>query len=104
MNTRCYGVSLGYLAKTNEDTMHFNQEMAAPDHKEFIQAVVHKVNAHIKCKHWELIPREQVPEGTKVLDSIWLMKCKYNILMQEAYKWKARLSVHGGQQEFGVNF
>ncbi len=65
-----------YLAKTDEDTMYFDQAMAAPDRDEFIQAVVKEVNAHIERKHWELVPRSEVPEGTKVLDAVWSMKRK----------------------------
>ena len=31
------------------------------------------------------------------------MKRKRHIATQEVYKWKARLTIHGGWQEFGVN-
>ena len=32
------------------------------------------------------------------------MKRKRRILTREVYKWKARLTVHGGQQEYGINY
>ena len=32
------------------------------------------------------------------------MKRKRDIVTRKVYKWKARLNVHGGQQEYGVNY
>ena len=32
------------------------------------------------------------------------MKRKRDIVTRKVYKWKARLNVHGGQQEKGVNY
>jgi hypothetical protein len=62
------------------------------------------VNDHIECKHWELIPREQVPEGEKILLAVWSMKRKQEIKTQKVNKYKARLNVHGGKQEYGINY
>ena len=46
----------------------------------------------------------QVPEGVKVLDSVWAKKLKRKIKTKEVYKWKARLNIYGGQPEYGVNY
>jgi hypothetical protein len=62
------------------------------------------MNDHIVAKNWELVPREDVPEWVKVLDSVWAMKRKRDILTRKVLKYKARLNVHGGQQEFAVNY
>ena len=35
---------------------------------------------------------------------VWAMRRKRQIDTREVYNWKARLNVHGGQQEHGVNF
>ena len=32
------------------------------------------------------------------------MKCKCHIASRKVYKWKARLNVHGGKQEYGINY
>ena len=45
-----------------------------------------------------------LPKGTKLIDMVWSMWCKRCINMQEVYKWKVRLNVHGGQQEHGVHY
>jgi len=38
------------------------------------------------------------------LDAVWSMKRKRDILTRKVYKWKARLNVHRGQQEYTFNF
>jgi hypothetical protein len=93
-----------FVSHANKDTMYFHEAMQAPDADEFIKAVVKEVNDHIERKHWELIPREQVPEGEKILPAVWSMKCKRDIKTQKVNKYKARLNVHGGKQEYGTNY
>ena len=78
--------------------------MRANDRNQFIIAMIKEVEDHASRKHWELIPLNEVPKGTKILDSVWSMKCKRDMLTRKIYKYKDRLNVHGGQQEFGVNY
>ncbi len=59
--------------------MYFHEAMQAPDADEFVKAVVKEVNDHIECKHWEFIPRKQVPKGEKILLAVWSMKRKWDI-------------------------
>jgi hypothetical protein len=84
--------------------MYFDQTMQAPDRKEFIKAAIKEVNNHIDQKHWELIPRKEVPKDVKILPAVWSMKRKRDIKTRKVYKWKARLNVHGGKQEYAVNY
>ena len=95
---------LSFLAKTDEDTMYYHQAMASPDKAEFLKAMVKEYNDHAKRGHWELVLKSEVPDGTKILDSVWSMKRKRDILTRKFTKWKARLNVHGGHQERGVNY
>jgi hypothetical protein len=95
---------IAYAASADKDTMYMHQAMKQPDKKQFIQAMVDEVTAHTKNGHWKIIPRSQVPDGTKVLPSVWSMKRKRRILTREIYKWKARLNLHGGKQELGINY
>jgi hypothetical protein len=91
-------------AQGGADTMYFDQAMQQEDREHFIQAIIDEVNAHIEAKHWELIPRSQVPVDTYILPAVWSMKRKRDIKTRKVYKWKARLNVHGGKQKFGVNY
>ncbi len=50
------------------------------------------------------LQQEGVPQGTQVLPSAWERRRKRRISTQEVYKWKARLSPHGGKQECGWNY
>jgi hypothetical protein len=56
-----------------------------------------QVQAHESNGHWELVDRKDIPGGMPVLPSVWSMKRKRRIDTREVYKWKARLTVHGGQ-------
>ena len=92
------------LTTTNRDTMYFDQAMKEADAPNFIEAIITEMNDHINRKHWKLIPRSSVPQGHKVLPSVWSMKRKRDIMTNWVYKWKTRLNIHGGRQEYGVNY
>ena len=66
--------------------------------------MVKELNEYIKTFQWSLIPISKVPANTKILDSAWSMKRKRDLISRKIYKWKARLNVHGGQQEKFVNY
>lgn len=93
-----------FKTTSDPDTMYYHQAMAAPDRANFLQAIVKEVNDHIQNEHWELVPLSEVPENTKILDSVWSMKRKRDIKTRAVYKYKARLNVHGGQQIKGMHF
>ena len=95
---------MAYIAKHDPDTLHLNQALKAPDRKNFIKAMKEEIQQHEELGHWELIKRDQIPKGTKVLPAVWAMKRKRRIDTREVYKWKARLNVHGGQQEYGEHY
>ena len=95
---------IAYAVSTDPDTMYMEQAMLQPDRKQFLKAMADEVNAHTQNGHWRLILRSEVPPGIKVLPSVWAMKCKGQIATREAYKWKARLNLHGGKHEYGVNY
>ena len=95
---------IAFKANSDPDTMYYHEAIRAPDHDEFLQAIVKEVNAHIEGNHWQLVPKSSVPKGTKILDLVWAMKRKRDIKTREVYKHKARLNIHGGQQEYGVHY
>lgn len=79
--------------KSDPDTMYMHQAMQQPDKKKFKQGMMEEIKAHTKNKHWEVIERAEVPEGDKILLSVWAMKRKRRIATGEVYKWKARLDL-----------
>jgi hypothetical protein len=95
---------LAYKATSDPDTMYLDQALRQPDRDKFIQAMVKEVADQTKRGHWRIIKRSEVPQGIKVLPAVWSMKRKRRIDTREVYKWKARLNIHGGRQEWGVNY
>jgi hypothetical protein len=96
---------IAYMAKLGDpDTMYLDDALRSPDRDEFIKAMENEVSQHEERGHWIMIPRSQVPEGTKILPAVWSMKRKRRVATGEVYKHKARLNVGGHKQQYGVNF
>ena len=95
---------IAFKASSDHDTMCHHQAMKTPDRKDFTKAMTKEVEDHAEKGHWELIPIEDAPKDTKVMDSVWSMKRKWDNKTRKIHEHKARLNVHGGQQEFGVNY
>jgi hypothetical protein len=93
-----------FLAEMMGDVMYLHQVLRQPDAREFMEAVIKEVNGHIDNDHWKLIPHTKVPEGTEVIPSVWAMQCKQDLTTGRVTKHKARLNLHGGKQEFGMNY
>ena len=95
---------MSLLAKTDQDTMYWDQAIKAPDSEHFIKAALDEVQTHEDNEHWISVPLTEVPEGVRILDCVWSMKRKRRLKTNEIYKHKARLNIHGGQQELGINY
>jgi hypothetical protein len=92
------------MAKTDQDTMYWDQAMKQPDSQQFLEAALNEIQTHEVNKHWEVVPINELPDSTPVLDPVWSMKRKRHLRTNEVYKHKARLNIHGGQQEYGINY
>ena len=95
---------VSFLAEMSGDIMYFAQAIKQPDRKQFVEAIVKEVNGHVENRNWELIKRSNVPVGKPIQQSVWPMRCKHNPTSGEIVKHKARLNLHGGMQEYGVNY
>jgi len=101
MQDECLEHPIAYIARHDPDTLYLNQALKAPDRKQFIKAMKDEIQQNEELGHWELVKKRDIPAGTKILQAVWAMKRKRRIDTREVYKWKARLNVHGGQQEYG---
>ena len=95
---------VAFLAEMCGDIMYFAQAIKQPDRKQFVDAIVKEVNGHVENRNWELIKRSKVPVGEPIQQSVWAMRRKRNLTTGEIVKHKARLNLHGGMQEYGVNY
>ena len=95
---------IAYLATTNKDTMCMHEALQAPDAPNFMKAMQDEVSSHEERGHWKKWAASDLPKDTKVLDSVWSMKRKRRQQFGKVCKYKSRLNIHGGQQEYGVNY
>jgi hypothetical protein len=95
---------IGFAATSDPDTMYLHEAQRQDDWPKFKQAMMEEVQAHEDNGHWILVDRNTIPDETDILPSVWSMKRKRRIDTRDVYKWKARLTVHGGKQTQGINF
>jgi hypothetical protein len=86
-------------------TLSYKDAMGAIDSPEFKTAMVKEANDHATRGTWETWEKRNIPEGHKILSSVWAFKRnKRQIDNRKVYKHKARLNIRGGQQTHGVNY
>ena len=95
---------IAFAASSNPDILYWDQAMKASDRDKFLEAVEIELDGHERMGNYVPVPLSDLPRGTKLIDMVWSMRRKRRINTQEVYKWKARLNVHGGQQEHGVHY
>lgn len=98
----CHPIS--YAASSDPDVMHLHEAMLQLDKPQFLKAMEVEIQAHTDKRNWVVVKRVDIPPGHKVLPAVWAMRRKRRIDTQEVYKWKARINLHGGKQEKGVNY
>ena len=67
------------------------------DRNQFFEAMTKEIGDNTKRKHWEIVPRSQMPRGIKPIMEIWYFKRK-RYTDGTLNKHKARLYAHGGQK------
>lgn len=97
-------IAYAFAASSNPDILYLDEAMKAQDQEQFREAMLLEIQSHTENDHWEVIPKSLVPVGKRILAAVWAFRRKRRIATQQVYKWKARINIHGGQQEFGVNF
>jgi len=65
---------IAFKASSNPDTIYHHKAMKEPDSGKFKGAMVKEVNNLSKRRHWRPRLKTEVPEGIKILPSIWAMK------------------------------
>ena len=73
INKFCHHV-LAFTASNEAFT--YSQMLQERDHKHFFEAMEVELNDHETCKHWTLMERKNLPQGTKTIMAIWSFKQK----------------------------
>ena len=58
-------------ARSDPDTLNYNDAMKADDAKDFKRAMIQESNAHSELGHWEVWLKADVPAGQDILLSVW---------------------------------
>ena len=89
--------------QSNNDTLYYGQAMKAEDADDFKAAMNKEVKDLYEADVFDIIPIEDKPKDRKLIKFIWSFKRKRS-LIGVLIKHKARLCVHGGMQEKGVDY
>ena len=84
--------------------MHLSQALREPDADKFRDEMQKELHDHASRGHWTIVLRSSLPSHTTVLPAVWSMRRKQRIDTRKVYRWKARLTIHGGRQTYGVNY
>jgi Reverse transcriptase (RNA-dependent DNA polymerase) len=96
--------TIAYAASSDPDTLYLHEAMKGTDKAQFLQAMEEEVKAQSLNGNWEVVAKDSLPPGTRVLPAVWAMKRKRRILDGTVYKWKARLNIDGGKQIKGLDY
>ena len=88
---------IAFQVTVDKDILYYSQVMKETDRKQFQKAMKREFDAHSESKNWDVVSINDVPEGEKVLDSVWAIRRKRHILTNEVYTHKAMLNIHGWQ-------
>ena len=91
------------VAKEANESYTFKEMLQQDDRNQFVEAMTKEIGDHKKRKHWEIVPISQIPQGIKPIMEIWSFKRKRypNGILN---KHKGSLCVHGGQQQWDINY
>jgi len=103
-NTKGEDPLMAYKATADPDSMYLHQAMKEPDRAEFIKAMHNEVKGMIDKDTFRIKKRSEVPEGVKILPTVWQMRRKRDIKTRQVKKWKARLNIDGSRMEKGIHY
>ena len=64
------------LTPADADAMYFHQAKRQLGWKEFKEAMKEEIAAHVKNRHWTIIPGSKDPNNRIVIRAVWSMKRK----------------------------
>ena len=64
------------VAKEANESYTFKEMLQQYDRNQFFEEMTKEIGDHTKRKHWEIVPRPQMPRGIKPTMAIWYFKRK----------------------------
>ena len=91
------------VSKEANKSYKFEEMLHQDDRNQFVKATTKEIRDHTKRKHWEIVLRSQMPRGIKPIMAIWYFK-RTRYPDGTLNKYEARLCVHGGHQQWDINY
>ena len=88
---------------SDPDLPTFNQAMTGPDRDLYEQAMSDEIKELEEHGTWKLVKRSNVPQGSKVLPSTWVLRAK-RYPDGRLQQHKARFCVRGDRQVEGIDY
>ena len=95
---------LAYGASADPDTLYYHEAMKEPDAPEFRKAMEKELLGQWDNGNFSLKKRSEVPQGKSILPGVWAFKRKREVLTGKVSKHKARWTLDGSKQKFGIDF
>jgi hypothetical protein len=92
------GIGGGFVNTKESHVMKHDQAINGPEHQEWKQAVEEEHERMVEHGVFKVVPKNEMPEGAKVLSSTWAMKKKAN------GTHRARLNARGCNQIDGEHY
>ena len=85
------------------DTLTYGEMKQQPDKPQFIMAMQKEISDHKNRKHWKLVHGSETKRAKTIME-IWYFRRKGDNIIGKVTKYRARICVHGGIQEKGINY
>ena len=90
-------------SKSNPDVLTLSSMRKSPDKEQFEKQMTKEIDTMFTKKIFHLVPKNTVPFGKRILPAIWSFRRK-RTPDGSVYRHRARLCVHGGRQQEGIDF
>ena len=101
--SRCPALLKASKAKSDPDLPTMQEALSGPHRAEFLEAMQNEIQELEEHGTWDVIPRDQAPEGANILPSTWAFRVK-RFPDGRFRKTKARFCARGDKQVEGVDY
>jgi hypothetical protein len=95
---KAYVVSPHLTSSASSDPLTFDEAISGPNQLEWWAAIQREYRSLLDNGTWEVIHREDVPQGQHIIGCKWVFKTKANKIR------KARLVIKGYRQKHGIDY
>ena len=95
---------LAHKAKADPDTLYLHEARRQPDWEYFKRAMEQEIELQLSEGVYSVEHKSTVPEGAKVLNTVWQLRRKRDVRTNNIKKYKARCNIDGSQMIQGEHY